>query len=396
MVPDRRRAFNAAWTEEQYAAMVAGLERRTGESLTFPLSETPCFFPATLLDRLSAIGKELIAASLAPAAATAAAAMVPARFRGPHQETHPTFVQVDFGLTQGDDGAIEPKLVELQAFASLYAFQFALADAYRDAFNIGDVSTVIGDMEREAYPSLLRGAIVGDHDPEQVVLMEIDPQHQKTLPDFRLTETLWGVRTVDVRAVRRHGRELRYQHNGRAMPIRRVYNRVIPDEIDRSGVELPFDYRDDLDVEWAGHPEWFFRISKFSIPFLGHSSVPRTWFLSDVSELPDARERLLLKPLFSFAGSGIIFAPTSEQLAAIPADQRNQYILQERVGFAPVIDTPHGPTQAEIRMMYVWTDRLRAVLPLVRMGRGRMMGVAHNKGLRWVGASTGFGVEGPA
>ena len=165
---------------------------------------------------------------------------------------------------------------------------------------------------------------------------------------------------------------------------------MIPDELERKGIALPFDYRDDLAVEWAGHPAWFFRISKVSIPFLAHESVPRTWFLHEVDGLPDARERLLLKPLFSFAGSGILFAPNDDDLAAIPHDRRHEFILQERVAFEPLINTPDGPTQPEVRIMYVWTDRLRAVLPLVRMGRGTMMGVDHNKGLRWVGASAGF------
>ncbi len=395
MVPEHRLRFNASWSEEKYAGMVASLERRTGVALQFPLSETPCFFPRALLDRLSAIGAELIDASLAPGPAHAAAAVVPDRFRGPHTETHPTFIQVDFGLTRAADGSLDPKLVELQAFPSLYAFQLALGDAYAAAFGIDDVRLFLGDLDREAYASLLRRAIVGDHDPAHVVLMEIDPEHQKTRPDFRLTETLWGAQTVDVRSVTRHGRELRYQRHGEAVPIRRIYNRVIPDELQRSGVELPFDYRDDLDVEWAGHPEWYFRISKFSIPALKHPCVPRTWFLSEVTQLPDAPERLLLKPLFSFAGSGIVFSPTDAQLSAIPPAERGHYILQERVTFEPIIDTPHGLTQAEIRVMYVWTDRLQAVMSLVRMGRSRMMGVAHNKGLRWVGASAGFGVDGP-
>ena len=174
------------------------------------------------------------------------------------------------------------------------------------------------------------------------------------------------------------------------VPIRRIYNRVIPDELERTHVRLPFDYRDDLDVEWTGHPEWYFRVSKFSIPWLRHPAVPRTWFLHEIEQLPAPREDLLLKPLFSFAGGGIVFAPTDAQLAAIPTDARDQYLLQQRVTFEPVIQTPHGPTQAEIRMMYVWTDELHAVLPLVRMGRGKMMGVDHNKGLRWVGASAGL------
>ncbi len=393
MVREHRVRFNAAWSDEKYAGMLASLERRTAVPLRFPLSETPCFFPRTLLERLSVMGTELITACLEPDPARAAAAIVPARFRGPHREAHPTFIQVDFGLTRADDGSLRPKLVELQAFPSLYAFQLVLADEYVTAFGVDHAQPLLGGLDRDGYLSLLRRAIVGDEDPEHVVLMEIDPEHQKTLPDFQLTEALWGVRTVDVRSVTRHGRELRYRRDGRSVPIRRVYNRVIPDELQRTGTELPFDYRDELDVEWAGHPEWYFRISKFSIPSLKHACVPRTWFLSDVAELPAPREQLLLKPLFSFAGSGIVFAPTDAELAAIPGDQRGHYILQERVAFEPVIDTPHGPTQAEIRMMYVWTDRLQAVLPLVRMGRGRMMGVTHNQGLRWVGASAGFSVQ---
>lgn len=373
--------------------MLGALEQRAGVPLQFPLSETPCFFPTPLLDRLTAIGDELIAGSLEPAAAAVAAASVPERFRGPHQELHPTFVQVDFGLTRGVDGALEPKLVELQAFPSLYAFQLAVGDAYIDAHGLTDVQPLLGGLDRAGYLALVGQAMVGRHDPDEVVLMEIDPEQQKTLPDFRLTEALWGVRTVDVRAVIRQGSDLFYQRDGRTTPIRRIYNRVIPDELERTGITLPFDYRDDLNVEWAGHPSWYFRISKVSIPMLRHACVPRTWLLAELTELPDARERLLLKPLFSFAGSGIIFAPTDAQLAAIPPEQRPGYILQERIAFEPVIDTPEGPTQAEIRMMYVWTDRPRAVLTLIRMGRGRMMGVAHNTGLRWVGASAGFATD---
>jgi len=217
--------------------------------------------------------------------------------------------------------------------------------------------------------------------------MEIEPRRQKTWPDFVVTEAMWGVRAVDTAEVTREGRRLFYQRDGRRVPIKRIYNRVIPDELERKAVQLPFDYRDDLDLEWAGHPSWYFRISKFSIPWLRHPSVPRTWFLHELDRLPADRERYLLKPLFSFAGGGIIFAPGDADITAIPPAERRNYILQERIEFAPVIETPDGPTQAEIRLMYVWTDRLRPVLPLIRMGRGKMMGVDHNKGLRWVGAS---------
>jgi hypothetical protein len=391
MIPALRQQFNATWTAARYERMLARLRDSTGGDIEFPISETPCFFPRTLVDDLANIGRDLIQQSMHGEAARAAAAIVPARFRGASSEPHPTFLQVDFGLVRGESGRIEPRLVELQAFPSLYGFQMALADAYREAFDLpSGLDEYLDGLTRETYQALLQRAITGGYDPAEVVLMEIEPDKQKTRPDFAMTESLWGVRAVDTSAVVKEGRRLYYRHDHTLRPIRRIYNRVIPDELERKGISLPFAYDDDLDVEWAGHPEWYFRISKFSIPWLRHPSVPRTWFLHEVQALPLAREALLLKPLFSFAGGGIVFAPADEQIAAIPREERDQYILQERVAFAPAIETPHGPTQAEIRMMYVWTDDLRAVLPLVRMGRGKMMGVDHNKGLRWVGASAAF------
>src|SRR5262245_29658758 len=391
MIPALRTAFNAAWTEKRYHAFLDGLQSRVGLPIEFPLSETPCFLPGTLIDELGAAGAELIRQSMSGDAGAAAERIVPDRFRGPGAGARPTFLQVDFGLARGSNDAIEPRLVELQAFPSLYAFQTALADAYAAAFVLpSDLQRYLSGLNARSYRTLMTEAIVGPHDPAEVVLMEIEPDRQKTRPDFLMTEQMWGVRAVDTAEVVKRGRQLFYRRDGADTRIRRIYNRVIPDELERKGVSLPFDYRDDLDVEWTGHPEWFFRISKFSIPFLRHPSVPRTWFLHEIDGLPDARERLLLKPLFSFAGGGIVFAPTDEQLAAIPRDERANYILQERVRFEPVIDTPAGPTQAEIRMMNVWTDALRPVLPLVRMGWGKMMGVDHNKGLRWVGASAGM------
>jgi hypothetical protein len=391
MTPDLRRAFNASWSESQYRALMAGLQQRVGGRIEFPVSETPCFFPRALIDPLARAGEDLIRQAMSGEAGAAARQIVPARFGDAARESHPTFLQVDFGLVQTGSGPVEPRLVELQAFPSLYGFQLALAEGYRAAFALPyHLRTYLSGLDTASYMALLRQAIVGDHDPAEVVLMEIAPERQKTRPDFVMTEQLWGVRAVDTAEVTREGAHLFYMRDGQRTRIRRIYNRVIPDELERTGVTLPFDYRDDLDVEWTGHPAWYFRVSKFSIPWLRHPSVPRTWFLHEVDALPAPREDLVLKPLFSFAGGGIVFAPTDDQLAAIPAGKRDQFILQERVSFAPVIDTPHGPTQAEIRMMYVWTDRLRAVLPLVRMGRGKMMGVDHNKGLRWVGASAGF------
>jgi hypothetical protein len=388
VLTEYRRAFNAAWRPDAYARLQQTLSERAGAALEFKVSETPCFFTHALMADMAETGRTLVRQIFDnPAAMQAAEAVVPDRFRGFTQESVPTFVQVDFGLVRHGD-RIEPRLVELQAFPSLYGFQWLLGRAYQDAYHLGrDCALPLDGLDDEGYLSLVGRAILGGHDPADVVLMEIQPARQKTRPDFTATERLWGVQTVDTNDVVREGRRLFHRRDGRLHEIRRIYNRVIPDELERTGITLPFDYRDELDVEWAGHPSWYFRISKFNIPWLSHSAVPPTWYLCDVETFPDDRDRYLLKPLFSFAGGGILFAPSDQDIAAIPAERRDQFILQERMAFAPVIDTPEGATQAEVRIMYVWTDELRATLPLVRMGRGRMMGVAHNRDLDWVGAS---------
>lgn len=322
---------------------------------------------------------------------------IPPEYKVPNESERPMFLQVDFGLTRNDKGGIEPKLVELQAFPSLYAYQPALAQQYRESFDLNsELGTFLSGLNFDSYRQLLCRAILAGHAPENVILMEIDPLQQKTLPDFLLTKELCGIETVNVLDLKKQGSKLYYDLRGKQVEVERVYNRMIVDEVMRKGITLPFDLRDDLDVEWAGHPNWYFRISKFSIPFLKHECVPRTWFLDEIDELPPDRGNYLLKPLYSFAGIGIKFAPTDEDIASIPRDRRHEYILQERIAFEPLIETPHGPTQAEIRIMYIWLDadsKPTPVLTLVRMGRGKMMGVDHNRNLEWVGGSAGLWLE---
>jgi len=388
MIPSRREAFNAAFTDNRYRAFRDELTRRCGVPIEFHISETPCFFPKSLIADLTSAALAMVSDLLAdPAYRRAAADIIPERFRVSHGESLPTFVAVDFGLVRVGD-RIEGRLVELQAFPSLYGFQLLLAETSRDAWGLDGVSTLPADLDRATYLRTVGDAIVHGHDPREVVLMEIDPAHQKTRPDFAATEQLWGVRAVDVREVHREGRRLFYDRDGQRTPIRRIYNRVIPDDVERLKLALPFDYRDDLDVEWTGGPDWFFRVSKYSMPFLRHPWVPRTVFLHEVARLPDNREEWILKPLFSYAGGGIIFAPTDADVAAIPPEKRHLYVLQERVDFTPLIETPDGATRAEVRLMLVREgDGHRLAMPLVRMGRGLMMGVDHNKGLKFVGAS---------
>jgi hypothetical protein len=291
---------------------------------------------------------------------------------------------------RGASGALEPKLVELQAFPSLYGYQPTAAHQYTETYGLSrDLGIYLSGCDREAYWRLMRQLIVGQHDPENVILMEIDPDNQKTLPDFLITQRELGIAIVDILKLIKRRSKLFYKKDGSEIEVRRIYNRCIVDELERKNIKLPFDFRDELDVEWAGHPNWYFRISKFSIPYLKHPSVPKTWFLDQLPAFPADHENYLLKPLYSFAGAGIKFAPTPSDIESIPEEHRHNYILQERLQFEPVIETPHGPTQMEIRMMYVWPEggSLTPLLPLVRMGRGIMMGVDHNKNLEWVGGS---------
>jgi hypothetical protein len=418
MIPFLRKQFNDRFTPEKYQAFLRRVDDLSGTRVQFRLSETPCFFPRELLERMARDGKELIWQLVESREYRAKSdEAVPAEFKVPNEPDHPMFVQVDFGLVRDAHGELQPRLVELQAFPSLYAYQGPLAEAYLDVYGMGasrestsgsgfrasadleapsasgGLKYFLGGLDEKSYRELLRRAIVGTHDPENVILMEIDPLHQKTLPDFLLTEKMLGVRTVDIVDIKKEGSRLYYDRDGKRVPIRRIYNRTIVDELERKGVKFGFDWRDELDVEWAGHPNWYFRISKFSIPFLKHESVPKTWFLDRLPEIPHDLENYALKPLYSFAGLGVLIAPTKEDIAAIPAERRPYYILQERLHFEPVIETPFGGTKAEVRVMYIWLEELTAVLTIIRMGRGLMMGVDHNKNMEWVGASAAFYLE---
>ncbi|HTC57744.1 MAG TPA: hypothetical protein VK706_15105 [Candidatus Sulfotelmatobacter sp.] len=410
MIPSLRKQFNANFTPEKYQTFLRRIDDACGTHVSFRLAETPCFFPESLLERMAEHGKALIRQLVeSPEYRARSEASIPAEFRVPNEPAHPMFVQVDFGLVRDASGELQPKLVELQAFPSLYAYQVTLAQSYIDVYGMTRASGsgfkasasdgrgldfFLGGLNAESYSELLRRAIVGTHDPENVVLMEIHPEEQKTLPDFLLTEKMLGIRTVDITAIKKDGTRLYYERNGGRVPIRRIYNRAIVDELQRKHVELAFDWRDDLDVEWAGHPNWYFRISKFSIPYLQHESVPKTWFLDRLEKIPDDLQNYALKPLYSFAGLGVVIAPTKKDIEAIPAEKRGEYILQERLHFEPVIETPFGGTKAEVRVMYVWLDQLQAVLTIIRMGRGLMMGVDHNRNMEWVGASAGLWIGG--
>jgi hypothetical protein len=391
MIPALREAFNRNFLPETYHQLLRNLSASAGASIGFRVSETPCFFPKGLLDQMAEYGRDLVLQLVNnPEYLRASDATVPPQYNVPNESPRPMFLQVDFGLVRDSTGELEPKLVELQAFPSLYAYQPELAKQYIESYGLpSNLGIYLGGFDHDGYLQLMRELIVAGHDPENVILLEIHPEEQKTLCDFLLAQRDLGIAIVDILKLRKRGNRLFYERDGREIAVRRIYNRCIVDELERKDIALPFDLTEPLDVEWAGHPNWYYRISKFSIPFLKHKCVPETWWLDQNNIVPLDNENYVLKPLYSFAGIGIKFNPTQADIDAIPAEQRHNYILQRRLRFEPVIQTPHGMTQAEIRIMYVWPEggELTPILPLLRMGRGIMMGVDHNRNLEWVGGS---------
>lgn len=410
MIEEYRQTFNRNFTEIAYQGFLDDLASRTQSEIGFRVAETPVFLTRSLLNEMAAAGEELTHSLLSSAEYLARAGdAIPAGWIAARQTAHPNFLAADFALVPGGNGSLTPKLVEIQGFPSLYGFQLELAESYRQSFHLSEqLDLFLSGLNRQSYWELLRRTIVAGHDPAQVILLELDPLHQKTLPDFCVTCRNLGIQLVDVRELVPTGNRLNYRSaGGELVEIKRIYNRVIADELIAKQVHLPFDWQSEWEVEWAGHPNWYFLISKFSLPWLnGAQTVPPCVFLNDFLEgngaeqliasgvaLPAGADPvyddLLLKPLFSFAGKGIRFSPSHSELLAIEPDSRPLYLLQQRMSFEKNITTPEGMTQAEIRILYLWPDggSLTPVLPLIRLGRGKMMGVDHNRNLRWVGAS---------
>jgi hypothetical protein len=393
LVPELRERFNQHWRPELYTELLRRNDESCGTHVPFRRSETPVFYPSALLDKMVRYGKELyhqLASN--PEYRRASDAAIPANFKVRNETPHPLFVQADFGLVRLEDGSLEPKLVEIQGFPSVYGFQAALASDYAEVYRLHEtvapnLSSFLGGLDEKSFWDLLRRAILNGHAPEEVVLLEIDPYQQKTLPDFLVTQKKLGIKIACITEVRKQGRKLFFQ----GAPIKRIYNRVIVDELLRRNIQSEFQLTDDVDVEWAGHPNWFFRLSKFSLPWFQHVSVPETRFLSDVDEQPQNLDEYVLKPLYSFAGLGVNIGPRKEDIDAIAASERKNFILQRKMDFVATVDTPSGMTKVETRIMYVHDGHeLQPVTTVIRTGRGKMMGVDFNMNLDWVGASAGF------
>jgi hypothetical protein len=390
MHPELRARFNADFTPDKYAALVRCVNETEKWPADFRISETPIFLTRDFTDEVTRAAKEIVDAMRTQEFATHAAAAVPKGLEVPNEAAHPNFLVVDFAICAADDRLV-PRLIELQAFPSLFGFQLLLLGCIRKAYPTIPRSwtSSFGGIKDEAYLDLLRRTIIAGSASENVVLLEIEPEKQKTRIDFVATETLLGIRPVCATKIKKRGRQLFYDRDGREVRIERIYNRVIFDElIRRPDLNLPFRFQDDLDVTWVGHPNWYFRISKHSLPFLDTEHTSPTFF-ADEFPTSEKIDNYVLKPLYSFAGHGVDMEPTRQKIAAI--EDPHEWILQRKVDYAPFVATIDGQkSKAEIRMMFVWPDNDRdptLVNNLVRMSQGKMMGVDFNVERTWVGAS---------
>lgn len=391
MIPhpeDRRQRdhFNKAFQEGKYSDFLEDLNHMTSSPAGFRVSETPLFFSDEFNSTTIRAAEEILGLLQTREFAQHAASAIPPGSEAPAEDAHPSFLQIDFAVVMLPDGSFEPRLIELQGFPSLYCYQVLLEEAYRKHFNVGEEwQSYYGGLTRQTYLEMLHKVIIGDADPTEVVLLEIEPEQQKTLIDFDATHDFLGVKTLNVTDVRKAGRRLYYEEDGRRIRIRRIYNRVIFDELDRKRPEMAFRIQDDLDVEWVGHPNWYYRISKHTLPFLKSRYVPESRFLSDYTNYPQDLENYVLKPLYSFAGNGVNIDLKPEDLNNLAHPEH--FILQRKTEYVPFVETMDEPSKAEIRMMYLWSDRPVLANNLVRMSKGKMMGVDFNKNKTWVGGS---------
>jgi hypothetical protein len=393
MIHAIRQAYNEAFSPERYRAFLDSIDQDYPGKLDFRVAETPVFVPSDLKDKLVEASESIIDVITAENFKELTEGAIPPHQRVPHENEHTSFLAIDFAVCRDDAGNLVPQLIELQGFPSLYGYQSYLANRFREFYPIPDSVSHLFDVDSdETYRQHLRRLIVGLHQPENVILLEIFPEKQKTRLDFAITADMLGIEAVCLTKIQKEGRKLYYEKDGQRYHIHRIYNRLIFDELDHlEGLNTEFSLTDDVDVEWVAHPNWFFRISKYTLPLLNSPYVPPSFYLNQLDEYPTDLENYVLKPLFSFAGSGVKLSITKDELDAI-RDKQN-YLLQRKVKYEPVIQSPDGLVKCEIRMLYVWHEkdpRPTLLTNLARLSRGEMIGVNFNKNFDWVGGTVSF------
>ncbi len=395
MTPEIRNAFNTSFTKEQYQEYLHELNSPHPGQLDFRVAETPVFcnkaFTAKMISACESIVDVIASLDFKEESKKA----IPKELNVPGENNISHFIAFDFGVCENEHGEIEPQLIEMQGFPTLFAFQVRQAECLRKVFSIpAGYDNYLNGFTKESYLQLLKEIILGRHNPENVILLEIFPKEQKTRIDFLFTEDYTGIKQVCITEIIKKGRKLYYLNDGIETEVRRIYNRIIFDDLRQQTREVQEKGKillEDIDTEWVPHPNWFFRISKYTLPFIKNKYIPETRFLSDLKEIPADLENYVLKPLFSFAGQGVVIDVTREDIDRVREPEN--WILQRKVKYADAITTPDGPAKAEIRIFYFWKDgdaRPIATNNLARLSKGKMIGVRYNQDKSWVGGTIAF------
>jgi hypothetical protein len=396
MISHIRQAYNRGFTDEKYQAFLNEIYLATNHRPPFHIAETPIFVPKDLTHQVLDACEELVETLCKPDFKQLSQNAILAENFVPGETEHTTFLVIDFGICQDANGNLSPQLIEIQGFPSLFVYQDLCARAYRKHFDIPEnLVHLFGGLTPETYIEKLRRVIVGSSKPENVVLLEVEPHKQNTQVDFWATERALGIKVKCLTELKTEGKDVYYyDENGRKVAVERIYNRVIFDElVKRTDLKREFYFEKEYNVQWVGHPHWFFRISKHTLPLFNSKFVPKSFYLNDLPEILEDLDQYVLKPLYSFSGQGVIIHPTLQDIQAIPEGERKNFILQQKVAYAPVIQTLDDPAKAELRLMMIWKDgkpKPELITNLVRLSKGEMVGVRYNKGRTWVGGSVGF------
>jgi hypothetical protein len=393
MISKYRKLFNAQFTDEKYQELKEDIASDFDYEPTFRLGETPFFISNELKSQLIEGCNEVIKLIQKDDFKSLTDKSLELNHKVPNEDEHSTFLAIDFGVCE-EDGAIVPKLIEVQGFPSLFNYQMNLFEKFKNHYSfLDELTPFINGISSKEYLQILEDVICNGHPKENVILLEIEPEKQNTKIDFYYCKRDIGIPIICITELIKKGKQLFYEdENGTEILVKRIYNRVIFDELDlRTDLKLSFHFSDELDVEWAGHPNWFFRISKFILPFLKGKYFIETTLLSELTEIPKDLENYVLKPLFSFSGTGVIFHVKKEDIEAVV--EKELYILQKKVNYIPIVQSPEGKVKAEIRVLCVWKkDDVAPTLlcNLVRLSRGEMIGVKFNKDKDWVGGTIGL------
>jgi len=395
MVPNIRNNFNEHFYQSNYESLIEDINTKFPNALDFRVAETPVFVDKEFTQKMIDCCENIVDVITGFNFKTLTSHGIPANVRVANENNHSHFIAFDFGVCENNEGKLEPQLIEMQGFPTLFAYQVLLDQVTRKYFSISDNYTpYLSNLNEESYLNLLKEIIVGNHPAENVILLEIFPHQQKTRVDFYCTEAYLGIKTICLTELILEGKKLYYEKDGKKIEVKRIYNRLIFDDLQQQTAEVQEKGKillSDLEVEWVPHPNWFYRISKYTLPYINHPFVPETKFLTDLIELPTDLENFVLKPLFSFAGQGVIIDVTKEDISKVK-DPEN-WILQKKVNYADIIKTPDGPAKAEVRIFYFWKDgeaRPIATFNLARISKGKMIGVRYNKGKEWVGGHIAY------